>query len=471
MLILLLFKAIIQINRSIFLMRFTSKVFSVRLVLSILVATLLFQSSSIAQYSDASLRAATAQNIRRDSVAGEDLKIRRAAVAALGKLAGTVVVMNARTGKIYTIVNQRWAVSRGFKPCSTIKLVTGVGGYNEGLIRSNGNLKYGTYRIGLNDSLAYSNNAFFQKVGKSLGNAKMLKYAYMLGLGSPTGINLPGEFEGQLPYGNSNLRIYSHGDDFEVTPLQLAVLVSAVTNGGNLLIPQIPNKKFMKTGFRGYYRDKLKLRRAVYQRVIPGMIGAVGYGTAKTIKLPHMNIGGKTGSCIANGTWVGLFASVAPIRDPRFSVVVILEGKRARGKYAAQVAGKIYKSLGNRLNERYKNPIAKSIPRSMPKPITRTVKTTQLKPLTPIRIPAKRIKTNSKPPVKTTNNGTQTTDYGEARVTVSSEVPIVTGRSKRRNVSPSPSPRPKKPVEKKPETNEQFPPKIIVISRPRVVSN
>ena len=74
-------------------------------------------------------------NIAKDSTVGEDLEVRKAAVAALGHHAGTVVVMDPKTGRVYTVVNQDWALRRGFKPCSTIKLVTGVAGISEKVIQ------------------------------------------------------------------------------------------------------------------------------------------------------------------------------------------------------------------------------------------------------------------------------------------------------------------------------------------------
>src|SRR5437868_13179629 len=55
--------------------------------------------------------------IAKDDVSGEDPEIRRIAVNALGDHAGTVVVMNPKTGRIYSIVNQQWALREGFKPC------------------------------------------------------------------------------------------------------------------------------------------------------------------------------------------------------------------------------------------------------------------------------------------------------------------------------------------------------------------
>jgi len=62
-----------------------------------------------------------------------------------------------------------------------------------------------------------------------------------------------------------------------------------------------------------------------------------------------LGVAGKTGSCISKGSWVGLFASVAPIEKPKYSVVVITRGQSERGKYAAAVAGQIYRSLATHI--------------------------------------------------------------------------------------------------------------------------
>lgn len=287
-----------------------------------------------------------------DDLAGEDAEIRRIAVDALGTANGTVVVMNAQTGRIVTIVNQDWAIRESFKPCSTIKIVTGIAGYSESLINSDGSLAKGSYRLDLDQALAYSNNAYFQKVGASLGSEKLIYYASELGLGTVTGINAPGESAGKLPFGNENLRIYSHADDFEVTPLQLAVMVSAVTNGGRLVVPRIARGDREKARFKGYLRRNLDIAPSVYRRVIPGMMGAAEYGTAKIIP-NDLHVAGKTGSCISKGTWVGLFASVAPANDPKYAVVVITRGPRARGRYSAAIAAKIYEALRPRFDQRF----------------------------------------------------------------------------------------------------------------------
>jgi len=297
------------------------------------------------------LRTETVANIGNDNSEGEDLDVRRAAVNALGNHAGTIVVLEPQTGKVLSIVNQDWAIRQSFKPCSTIKLVTAVAGINEKVINSDGNIRSRKFPLNLDDALAYSNNTYFQAVGAQLGNAKMISYAQMLGLGQRTGINAENESSGRLAFGNNNGRIYSHGDDFEVTPLQLGVLVSTVSNGGRIIVPHIPRNKFEKANFRGAMRYQINLPNNNLQGVIPGMIGAAQYGTARRGVDSSLAIAGKTGSCIAHGSWVGLFASVAPIENPKYAVVVITRGQSERGKYAAAIAGKIYQSLRSRLVE------------------------------------------------------------------------------------------------------------------------
>lgn len=296
------------------------------------------------------LRTETAANIANDKTEGEDLGIRRVAIEALGTKAGSVVVMEAQTGKVLTVVNQDWAVRSSIRPCSTIKLVTGVAGLNEGVInKEDGSIRNTSTRRHLDDAIAFSDNGYFQRVGTNVGNPKMIEYARKLGLGQPTGINLEGEAAGKLPFGNNNARIYSHGDDFEVSTIQLAVLVSEITNGGKRVIPRVPRNDLEKTRFQPFMRDRLDFPQQNVRRMIPGMIGAAEYGTAHRGVDASLGIAGKTGSCIGKGSWVGLFASVAPIESPKYAVAVITRGQNERGKYAAAVAGKIYRALSTNI--------------------------------------------------------------------------------------------------------------------------
>jgi penicillin-binding protein 2 len=299
---------------------------------------------------DQGLRDETAANILKDEVTGEDQEVRRAAVAALGNHAGSVVVMDPKTGRIFTVVNQEWALRKGYKPCSTIKLVTGLAGLSEKVIdpAQTVNISFQKFRIDLTDSLAYSNNAYFQNVGGRVGFDQMVKYARELGLGERTGINHANEYMGRVPAYKSGYAVNhmsSHGDDFEVTPVQLASLVSAIGNGGKLLTPHLPRTPQEDVKFKPEVRRNLNIPQENLRRMIPGMIGAVNYGTAKLAYDPTQTIAGKTGTCIGQGSWLGLFASFAPVADPRLAVVVVTRGSGERGRIAAGIAGKIYRAM------------------------------------------------------------------------------------------------------------------------------
>jgi penicillin-binding protein 2 len=295
------------------------------------------------------LKDETRQNILSDNTEGEDLQVRAAAVNALGNKAGTVVVMEAQTGKVLTIVNQNWAEKNSFKPCSTIKLVTGVAGIDQHVINQEGGIGDSTAGVLLDGAIAHSNNGYFQRVGSNVGSSKMVQYARQLGLGEPTGLNVEGETGGRVPNGNNNLRIYSHGDDFEVTPLQLAVLTSAISNGGKRVVPQIVRSRTELADFRPQFRRSVAVASQELDEMLPGMIGTAEYGTAHRGVDASLGIAGKTGSCIYKGTWIGLFTSVAPVENPKYSVVVITRGSGERGKYAAAIAGRVYQALSPKI--------------------------------------------------------------------------------------------------------------------------
>ena len=293
---------------------------------------------------DKALRDEVQGMISSDNTTGEDPQVRQVAVNALGNHAGTVVVMDPLTGKVYSIVNQEWGVRRGFKPCSTIKLVTGVAGLSENIISPSEitNASLGRNKD-LTSALARSDNPYFERVGSSLGFDKMVQYARELGLGEKTGANLPYEYSGRLPEMKPDFvvrRMFSYADGFEVTALQLGNLVSAMANGGKLLVPQIPDPQEPSTKFKPKVRRKLDIDANVLQRMVPGMVGAVNYGSGRKAYDPLQTVAGKTGTCNGgNGSWVGLFTSYAPLANPRLAVVVITRGTDARRHLPAAVAG------------------------------------------------------------------------------------------------------------------------------------
>jgi penicillin-binding protein 2 len=301
---------------------------------------------------DEELRNKVQSLIAKDDMTGEDPEVRRVAVAALGNHAGTVVVMNPQTGRVYSMVNQQWALREGFKPCSTIKLVTGLAGLNENVIDVDDTTKISdNNQVSLTRALAYSKNEYFQQVGGRVGFDKMVSYARRLGLGEKTGINAQNESQGSVPGPESRsalVRMWSHGDNFQVTPIQLATLISAMANGGKLLTPRIARTKQEEFNIKTKVRRQVKIDTESWRHMVPGMVGAVNYGSGKRAYDPRETVAGKTGTCIEQGTWVGLFTSYAPLANPQLAVVVIARGADAHNHFPAAVAGRIYRDLNGR---------------------------------------------------------------------------------------------------------------------------
>jgi cell division protein FtsI/penicillin-binding protein 2 len=121
-----------------------------------------------------------------------------------------------------------------------------------------------------------------------------------------------------------------------------------MANGGRLLVPQIPHstKEINKMSVK--VRRQLPITADVWQRMVPGMVGSVNYGSGRKAYDPTQTVAGKTGTCIGDNGWVGLFTSYAPLANPRLAVVVIAEGTDGRRHFPAAVAGEIYRQLNHR---------------------------------------------------------------------------------------------------------------------------
>jgi membrane peptidoglycan carboxypeptidase len=190
----------------------------------------------------------------------------------------------------------------------------------------------------------------------------MVSYARQLGLGEKTGINARNESQGRVPTLKSGFDVNhmsSHGDDFKVTAMQLATLVSAMANGGKLLTPFIPRTAQDETRTAPKVRRTLNISSDALKHMVPGMVGAVNYGTGRRAYNPQEIIAGKTGTCIEGG-WVGLFTSYAPLNNPRLAIAVIGRGADGRNHFPVTVAGRIYRDLNGRFGVTGQEQLAKS---------------------------------------------------------------------------------------------------------------
>lgn len=289
-----------------------------------------------------------------DNVDGDDLVVRRAAVAALGSVNGSVVVVDPTSGRILSIVNQRLAMKSGYIPCSTIKLVTSVAALTEHVIDPETQVAITRrQRFNLTTALARSNNQYFARLGNTLGYDRVVRYAQMLGLGEKAALNLPEEQPGTIaaepPKDGGVGMMTSFGEGFAVTPLELAALVSAIANNGTLYYLQYPRTQQEIEEFTPRIKRTLDMAADGIPDIRLGMRAAVDFGTARRIgNDPEDPILGKTGTCTdyRASSHMGWFGSFNEANQHQLVVVVMLTGDhRVSGPVAAGVAGAIYHNL------------------------------------------------------------------------------------------------------------------------------
>jgi penicillin-binding protein 2 len=296
---------------------------------------------------------ATAGPAAGDYADGEDLAVRQAAIEALGDINGSVVVVDADSGRVLTMVNQKLALADGAIPCSTIKLVAGLAALSEGLIVPQQKVYFpGDWFMTITEGLAISNNVLFDHLGRKLGFERFARYARLFGLGEKAGWGIPGEQLGRFPEAEHSYgvgRMTSFGDGIAVTPLQLAAFTAALANGGKLFYLQHPSSQDDVRRFEPRLKRSLPIADWLTE-VEQGMAEAVKRGTGRNAKLAGERIHGKTGTCSyvqdRRKTRMGWFTSFAKNLGGRnLSTVVMLHGGFVHGPLAAEVAGRLYRGL------------------------------------------------------------------------------------------------------------------------------
>jgi len=217
-----------------------------------------------------------------------------------------------------------------------------------------------------------SSNTYFITNGMRAGIEEIIKIGQRLRFGERTGL-LPGqESPGYWP----SLRMVRTGwhpgetanicfgqGKLAVTPLQMAVMVAAVANGGKVLWPRIvdrvePQGPHLEDEVRRFphqpVRDHLGVSPRTLQLIRDAMLADVEdkeEGLGRLAYIPGFRICGKTGTAqvmdsknqiIDHTTW---FASFAPYEQPRYVVIVMVEGGTSGGGTCAPLAKTVYKAL------------------------------------------------------------------------------------------------------------------------------
>lgn len=194
-------------------------------------------------------------------------------------------------------------------------------------------------------------------------------YSYLrkFGFFNITGIDLPGEagsiFLKEDKVGPVELGTISFGQRFEVTPIQMATMLSTIANKGIYVKPRVVKSiissdekdedgNMKVTEIEPKFGERV-ISEETSKNVLSMMQSVVAEGTGKNAKVAGYNIGGKTGTSedgVNTGKYVTSFIGVAPIEDPEVVVLVTLynptgEGGHQGGGVAAPVGGSIFKEL------------------------------------------------------------------------------------------------------------------------------
>ena len=146
----------------------------------------------------------------------------------------------------------------------------------------------------------------------------------------------------------------AYGENILMTPLELAALLSAIANGGNLYYLQYPRTPEEAEALTPRLKRTLDLAPNGISDIKVGMRGAVDFGTARRAGYnSDQAILGKTGTCtdFRMSSHMGWFGSFNEVDHHQLVIVVMLLGtKTVSGPVASGVAGDIYRKLSE---ERY----------------------------------------------------------------------------------------------------------------------
>jgi penicillin-binding protein 2 len=284
------------------------------------------------------------------------------------------------------------AIQAEYPPASTYKIITSLAALEENHIDQHstaycpGFYKYGNrvYRcwkkhghgeMNVINGLAQSCDVFFYQAGEKVGVDTLAQYALGCGLGKRTGIVLENERKGLIPTSIWKKKRYNEvwqggetlsiaiGQSYNlVTPLQMAVFMAAVGNGGTLYRPRIVKtiedshgRVIQKidpeiTGGLPASQETLDIIRSGLLKVVQG-----DRGTARSIRLKQVDIVGKTGTAqvfsmkkgekikteklryhLRDHAW---FICYAPAVNPVIAVSVIIEHGEHGSSAAAPIAG------------------------------------------------------------------------------------------------------------------------------------
>jgi cell division protein FtsI (penicillin-binding protein 3) len=269
-------------------------------------------------------------------------------------------------------------VSDVFEPGSVMKAVTLSAALEEGVaapdtvLSVNGHIEAGDKVVTdahdhepknwtVTGILAKSSNVGAIMLAREVGDEKLEHYLRAFGLGSKTGVELPGESAGILEksadWTASRAANVPIGQGVSVTTLQMASIYQTIANGGVRIAPRLVDSI---TGPSGRVVDAPEpestrvISRSTAQKMAYMLEAVVGPGgTAPLGQVEGFRVAGKTGTaqranpacnCYAGGGYVTTFVGFAPADDPKYVVAVDLERPSSDAE-GGQVAAPVFADI------------------------------------------------------------------------------------------------------------------------------
>lgn len=266
-----------------------------------------------------------------------------------------------------------------YSPGSTYKMLSALTALEEGIIDTNyrvhcgGGMQYGDRyfkclhvhgTVNVTTAIEKSCNTFFYQLILKIGLDKWSDYSSRFGFGKKSGVDIPEESPGILPtrkyYDRAfGLNRWPKGilislgigqGELSVTPLQLAQYAALFANYGKSARPHflkgyIETQTGKYTGVEPRVFD-LKISTKSFDVVRYAMFKVVnGAGTAGNIRLPNINIAGKTGTAQnPHGDDHAVFLGFAPYENPKIAIAVVVENVGFGSVHAAPIARDVIKA-------------------------------------------------------------------------------------------------------------------------------
>ncbi|RBP61805.1 stage V sporulation protein D (sporulation-specific penicillin-binding protein) [Alkalibaculum bacchi] len=262
------------------------------------------------------------------------------------------------------------AVTFNYEPGSTFKPITAAAALEEGAVTAQTSFFDKGYIIIDGQQIkchifprSHGSQTFVEAVANScnpvlvetvmrMEPVTFYRYIYNFGFGDQTGIQLDGEQAGIVPNNNDKLINYvpkSYGQGISVTPIQLISALSAVTNDGKYMQPNIvkyilssDNNEIIKE-----YKPE-QIRQVVSEdtaNIVQDILKLVVSNSENLSSMSAYKIGGKTGTAqkiingaYASGLYITSFFGYAPVDDPKIAVLYIVDEPKGYGVYGSNTA-------------------------------------------------------------------------------------------------------------------------------------